>query len=257
MQNKSQVRTLLFDIENTPNLIWAWSLWDARSLKVERRSHMLSFAYKWLGEKKTHVCALPDYELYDKDPTDDYALVFELHRLLDEADVVIGHNSQRFDVTVSNGRFLEHGLQPPSPFNQIDTLKIARRHFKLPSNRLDDIGQQLGVGRKVEHEGMRLWFSCMDGDMAAWARMKKYNKQDVDLLEAVYMKLRPWAWGHPNLNSDMSGMKCPKCGSSHVIRRGTMRTTRLVYQRFQCQGCGAWLKERLSDRVNKPDLVGA
>lgn len=251
------MKTLIYDIENAPHLMYAWQSWEACCLKMEQRGYMLSFAYKWLGEKKVHVCALPDYELYDDDPTDDYALCHELHGLFDEADVVIAHNGDKFDQKISKGRFVDHGFLPPSPFKSIDTLKIARKEFKLPSNRLDDLGDQLGVGRKVSHEGLSLWFKVMDGDEAAWDRMRKYNKQDVVLLEKVYLKLRPWAFGHPNMNDNMAGLKCSKCGSKHLQSRGTYRTTACSYQRYQCQGCGSWMKSRKSDKHNKPEVMAA
>ncbi len=250
------LRTLIYDIETSPNLIWAWQLWNTNALKVEQTPYMLSFAYKWLDEKKTEVLALPDYEGYEDDPMDDSGLCGDLYELFNEADVVIAHNGNKFDQRFAKGRFLEHGWSPPAPYIEIDTLKIARREFKFQSNKLDSLGEYLGVGRKVEHEGASLWFKCMAGDLKAWSKMKKYNLQDVDLLEAVYLKLRPWIRNHPNMNKSMSGVKCGRCGSVHLNRRGTRRTGRYEYQRYQCQSCGGWLQERVrSDTTNVPDFV--
>src|SRR6266487_356449 len=194
----SDPRILLFDIETAPSLGWVWEKWETNVLAFKTQWYILSFAYKWLGEKRIHTHALPDFTIFTKDREDDSGLVRELWSLLDRADIVVGHNGDRFDLRKSNARFIVHGLAPPSPYKSIDTLKIARRHFNFTSNRLDDLGQYLSVGRKLAHTGVHLWLGCMRGDEKSWTMMRRYNAQDVALLERVYLKLRPWATGHPN-----------------------------------------------------------
>lgn len=204
---------------------------------------MLSFAVKWLDEKNTKVYTLADFKGYKKDKTNDRLLVKKLWEYLSEADVVIGHNGDGFDIKKSNARFIYHSFMPPAPNKTIDTLKVARRHFKFTSNKLDNLGNILGVGRKVAHEGKHLWLSCMNGDMKAWKTMAKYNKQDVVLLEKVYLKLRPYMTSHPDRNVvDGTKGKCPACGSDKMQKRGYSITTTRKYQRLQCQDCGRWHK---------------
>src|ERR1700719_3656227 len=118
---------------------------------------MLSFAYKIAGEKKVHTRCLADYPGYKKNTEDDKALVTDLWTIFDQADIQIGHNADKFDIKKSNARFLMHKLNPPSPYKTVDTLKIARRAFKLDSNKLDDLGYYLGLGRKLPHTGFHLW----------------------------------------------------------------------------------------------------
>ena len=199
---------------------------------------MLSFAYKWLGEKKIHVHSLNDYTGYKLHRESDKLLVIDLWELLDHADIAVGHNADRFDLRKSNARFIAHGLAPPSPYKSIDTLKIARKHFKFDSNRLDDLGAYLGVGRKLPHTGKHLWLGCMNGDAKAWRTMRRYNAQDVALLERVYLKLRPWSSSHPNLNLYTRASACQVCQSPQIIRNGR-RVLRSGYrQQFRCQSCG-------------------
>ena len=151
---------------------------------------MLSFAYKWQGSDKIHIHALPDYPLFKKDKENDKHLIEDLHDLFDEADVLIAHNGDRFDIRKSNARFITQGLRPPSPYKSIDTLKAARRFFQFDSNKLNDLGQYLGVGRKLPHTGFDLWSRCMRGEKSAWKTMKEYNARDIVLLERVYEKLK-------------------------------------------------------------------
>jgi hypothetical protein len=48
------------------------------------------------------------------------------------------------------------------------------------------LGHFLGIGRKLNHTGKALWLGCMSGDPKSWKKMRRYNQQDVRLLEAVY-----------------------------------------------------------------------
>lgn len=243
-------KILIFDIETAPNLAYVWGKYEQNVIDYEKEWYMLSFAYKWLGEKTVHVKSLPDYKLYGKDKTNDKALVVELHKLFNEADVIIAHNGDQFDIKKSNARFLVHGLTAPSSYKTIDTKKVAKRYFNFNSNKLDDLGNILGLGRKVDTGGFELWLGCMSGDMKSWAKMCKYNKQDVVLLEAVYLRLRGWITGHPNLNvTEGTLSNCPNCHSERLHARGYAVTRVNKYQRWQCQDCGAWSKGTLIKQV--------
>lgn len=252
-------RLLYYDIENAPSLAWVWQTRDIDSvIAVESEWYMLSVAWKWQGEKRTHVLGLDDFPGYHRNPENDKPLLKELWKLFDEADVTIAHNGDRFDRRKSNARFLANGLGPPSPYQTFDTLKVARQHFMFNSNKLDDLGRQLGVGRKASAGGWRTWLGCMAGDPKSWATMKKYNKQDVNLLEDVYVALRPWASTHPNLA--LIGQQpdaCPRCGvAGEMVRRGTRYVATVAYSRFRCRSCGGYSRERASDKsADKPRFV--
>lgn len=239
MQNK---KILLFDIETSPNLGAYFQLYkEGNIVWTEKNWHVMSWVAKWLGDKKTIIKALPDYPGYKKNPEDDKALCEDLWKLLDEADVVIAHNGDQFDIKKMNARFIVNGLKPPTPFVSIDTKKVAKKYFNFDSNKLNDLGVILGLGEKEDTGGIELWKQCINGDMDAWKTMKKYNKQDVLLLEKVYLHMRPWMTNHPNMNLlGDTNHSCPNCASAHMQKRGTGRTRTTVYQRYQCQDCGAW-----------------
>lgn len=250
-------RVLLWDVENSPNLAYVWGKYDQNVLKFEEEWHLLSVAWKWYGESKVHVLGLDDFpEAYKKDPTDDYYLAWELHQLLDEADMTIAHNGDSFDRRKSQARFLVHGFDPPSPAQSVDTLKVSRRHFMFNSNKLGDLGETLGLGEKVDTGGFKLWLGCMAGDPKSWALMKKYNKQDVVLLEQVYEKLLPWMDNHPNmaLLSDRPDV-CPKCGSDAGFHARGNRINRNVtkYKAYQCKACGGYCMGRLAEKIERPE----
>lgn len=218
-------------------MAYVWGIWkqNVGLNQIVEDWSILTYAARFLGE---------DYTYYDtaKGKKTDEECLQTLWTLLDEADVVVAHNGERFDVPKINARFLKYGLTPPSPYKQIDTLKVAKRNFRLTSNRLDYIAKFLGFEGKMETGGMELWIDCMNGVAAAWDKMLDYNIKDVDILEWVYMELRPWIHNHPNvaLYDDDETPRCPACGSVHIHYRGYAYTPVGKYQRYVCTDCGKW-----------------
>lgn len=246
-------RMAFFDIETAPSLGWYFDLYkEGNIVGTKTPWYMLSFAWKWSGDKTVHCKSLPDYPSYSKNKEDDSRLVKDLWKLFDDADILIGHNLDRFDVRKANTRFLGVGLQPPSPSKTIDTLKISRRVFKQDSNRLAHLGEFLGLGGKRSTSGWDTWRGCMEGDKSSWATMVKYNKRDVTLLEDVYHKLRPWAPNHPDLRAYTGRTGCPACQSKNVQCRGFNVAKTRKTQRMQCRDCGHWHSGRI---IKEPVLA--
>jgi hypothetical protein len=211
-----------------------WGLWDQNISPnhIIDSSYVLCYAAKWLGDEDIYFDSV-----HRSKPK---AMLKSIHELLDEADVAIHYNGRRFDIPVINKEFLLHKLLPPAPYKQIDLLQVVKSNFKFPSNKLDYVAQRLGLGKKVEHEGMSLWTKCMNGDKDAWKRMEDYNIQDVVLLENLYNNLLPWIKNHPNQNLYADAQGCPTCGHHHLQKRGTAVSTTGTYQRYQCKSCGSW-----------------
>lgn len=255
---RSKAKVLLLDIETSFKIAGVWGTYDQNvsADQLFQDTHVLCWAAKWQGEKKIMTDALFLHpKAYKADPTNDKPVLEKIWKLLDEADYVIGQNCHRFDLPVLNARFIQHGMKPPSPYIVIDTLLIARRRFKFTSNRLDDLGKALNVGRKKETGGFSLWRDIvLKHDLKAFRKMVAYNKQDVVLLEKVYTALRPWDTQHPNVNPDMEKLLCNVCGSKHLQHRGVRRTAHQTYQRYQCIDCGHWLRAAKAIPGNKSKL---
>jgi uncharacterized protein YprB with RNaseH-like and TPR domain len=235
-------KILFLDIETAPISGLTWGMFDQNVIHVIDPTFILCYAFKWLDKSKVHTKALCDYPGYSKNKKNDKALVSDLWSVLDEADVVVAHNGDAFDIKKTNARFIVHGLNPPTPYKTVDTLKIARRHFKFDSNKLDNIGRYLDVGRKMPHTGKDLWLGCMAGDAKSWRIMRRYNAQDVHLLERVYHKVKAWSPSHPVLTaySPREAVACPTCLSETVQRRGWNVAKFRKTPRWQCQSCGHW-----------------
>lgn len=233
-------KILLLDIETLPARGFFWDRpWETSIIETDKQWQILSFSAKWLeGGQQTYI----------NHKTDRFLLI-KLWKLLDEAEIVIAHNGDKFDIRKINARFLFWGLGPPSPYKTIDTKKVAKKYFALLSNKQDDIGEFLGTGRKLKVD-KDLWLDCIKGNKEALDRMKEYNAQDVILLERNYLKLRPWISDHFPVVTDKLG--CPKCGSVNFQRRGYQRNKSTEYHRIFCLSCGGWARTAYNTRVVKP-----
>jgi DNA polymerase elongation subunit (family B) len=234
-------KILTIDIETSPIMAKVWSLWKQNvSLdQIEDDWYIMSFAAKWLGKDGV------EYHDCRNSIGKDKKLLKRLHELLDEADIVIAHNGDKFDIPKINARFILNGLQPPSPYKSIDTVKVAKRTFNFTSNKLAYLTDALCEDKKLDHAkfaGWKLWNECMLGNEEAWDEMEEYNRMDVVSLEELYLKLRPWMPNHPNVNvmEDHDDCNCPKCGSGELVKRGFHYTNKGQYQRFRCKDCGGW-----------------
>lgn len=242
---KTGPRLLFVDIETAPIIMASWSPRppDASAVWIERDTFILMASYKWAHEKTTKTVCLPDFPGYSRRKHDDKALCRVLHGLMDTADIVCAHNGDSFDIKKINSRLIVNGFGPPSPYKQIDTLKIARRVFKFDSNKLDNICRYLGIGRKIPNSGAALWRGCVDGDPSSWRTLRRYGKHDTVLLSKAYEIIKPWAPNHPNMNLyDKARLAhaCPTCRSTRVWRRGIIVKVATRRARFQCQDCGHW-----------------
>jgi predicted RNA-binding Zn-ribbon protein involved in translation (DUF1610 family) len=232
----SKLKILFTDIETAPIEAYTWGIWQQNiSLnQIIKPTYVLCYAAKWLGNKSVMYDGLNKHSGKDASKK----MLQSIHKLLDEADIVCTYNGASFDIPHLNREFLKHGMLPPSPYTQVDLLKVVKNQFKLPSNKLDYIAQYIGIGSKQSHEGFGLWVKCMQGDKAAWKTMELYNKKDVTLLEDLYHKLLPWIQKHPARST--SDESCPVCGGNHLQKRGTATNKTGTYQRYQCQDCGSW-----------------
>lgn len=231
------MRILGIDIETSPNLAHVWGLWQQNVglPQLLESTEMMCFAAKWFGEKRISFYS----SFHDGQET----MIQRAHDLLDEADVVVHFNGKRFDVPHLNREFhFTAGLKPPSPYRQIDLLQVVKSTFKLPSNKLAYVSKLAGLEGKVQHSGHELWIRCMAGDAKAWNVMRRYNRQDVALLEDLYLQLLPWIKGHPNAALIDGEGTCPKCKSDDVQKRGTVATGVSVFQQYRCNGCGGWFR---------------
>ncbi|MBT6047939.1 MAG: hypothetical protein HOG49_14110, partial [Candidatus Scalindua sp.] len=200
------MKVLLFDIETTPMEVFVWQLNSKSNNYISHGNiiedwNILSWSAKWLYDSKVMSDIQTPREAKNRN---DKRISQSIWNILDEADIIIAHNGDRFDIKKLNTRFFMNGLNPPSPYQSIDTLRVAKRSFAFSSNRLDYLGQIMTNKGKLE-TNFQLWKDCLKGDKSQLDRMLAYNEEDVRLLEEVYVQLRPWVKSHPNMGLNSSG----------------------------------------------------
>lgn len=235
---------LILDIETAPLRGFIWQLWKQNVYidQIISEWFMLTWSAKWLGSPEVMSAKLtPEEALAENDKR----IITELWNLLNDADMVVAHNGDQFDIPKIKTRFLLHGLPPTTFYHQIDTKKVASKEFGFSSNKLDFLAQQFGYGNKI-HTEFSLWDRCLKGDESALTEMSIYNNQDVVLLEKVYLKLRPYIKNHPNvtLYDDSHGNRCPSCGGKNLHKEDYFYTHVNKFPVYRCQSCGALSRDR-------------
>ena len=193
---RSTARILLFDIETAPMEVYVWGLHDKRNQYISYNNvikgrSVLSWAARWLFESEVMSEVATTSEARNRK---DKRVLYEMWQLLEEADIIIAHNAQQFDVRRLNARFILNDYGPPMPYRVIDTLTEARKTFDFESNKLDDLNEQFGLSKKLPTD-FDLWKRCVTGDASALEEMVTYNRSDVIALEELYLVLRPWIKG--------------------------------------------------------------
>ncbi len=123
---------------------------------------------------------------------DDNRILPRLNELMLSADILAGHNVDKYDIRRANARFIVNDLDAITGKKTFDTLKIARSKFAFESNRLDYICQILGLDGK-DHITSEEWRQVMEGDAKVLGRIEKYNMKDVRSGKRVLNKLQGYA----------------------------------------------------------------
>lgn len=228
---------LSWDLETGANIVTAHSLFNDRGLPtsaIQQEKYIICGSWKRWGEHKVHHAIVTQ-----SDPLNDRAVVHKIYRALCKADAIIAHYGDAFDVRTFNARAIYHGLPPLPPIVQIDTWKLARSKFKFNSNRLDYVGEYLGLGRKKATTA-DLWDKCREGDAKGLRKMLAYNIQDVRLLEKVFLKLYPYCTAKIDLQALTGVFGCGHCGSTALEYKGDAPVRTRFYKWYQCTKCQAW-----------------
>ena len=229
-------RRLFFDIEVSPNVGLFWTAGWKQQISPENiitERAIICICYKWEDEKEV-------YEVHWDSKQNDKKLLTEFIKIANQANELVGHNGDKFDLAWVRTRCLYHGIEMFPHYTTIDTLKISRQKFKFNSNKLNYIATFLGIGQKIKTE-FGLWKDIVLGHNAiAMDKMIKYCKKDVILLEKVFKLLR----GHIEPKTHYGVIfgqdrgSCPECGAgAENLSISNRRTTATGLRKIQYK-CG-------------------
>ena len=233
---KDMPKMLLMDIETSLYHIATWGTFKQfiQHYQITKHQYTISWAAKWLYDTHVHSDIVTPAEALNRD---DSRILKSIWKLLDEAEIVIGHNVERFDLRKLNWRFISNNMPPPSPYKTVDTLKYTRKEFFAPSYKQDFLTKYFKLEKKLD-TNFELWQKCEVGDKTSLDKMLEYNKFDVMGLEQVYLKVRPYIKNHPNLGVLLDEDVCPNCASYDLedINR-VYFTTANKFPVYRCGNC--------------------
>lgn len=232
-------KRLYFDLETSPNIGFFWSAGYKLNIGYEniiKERAIICVCYKWEGEKQV-------YSLTWNKNQSDKKLLEEFIKVANQADELVGHNGDAFDLPWVRTRCLFHKIDLFPNYTTIDTLKLARNKFRFNSNRLNYIAQYLGIGKKIKTE-FDLWKDIvLNKSKTALDKMVVYCKQDVKLLEEVHQKLKNHerAKTHYGVVAGKGKGTCPECSSSKInISKHKILASGTKKVQYQCQDCGKY-----------------
>lgn len=236
-----KLKRLFWDIETSPNIMFSWRCGSKIYLdpgNIIQERAIICICYKWEDGKRVNALTWDD--------GDDREMVSKFTQVVEQADELVAHNGDRFDLRWFNGRNLIHGLDPVPSAKTVDTLKIARKHFYLNSNRLDYLGKLL-LGEGKIGANFSLWRRIvLENDNRAMTEMVRYCKKDVLLLERIWERLRDYEAPKTHAGVLLTGSSrdrwmCPHCASSRVKKSKTCVTAKGSTQhQMQCKDCGGY-----------------
>ena len=245
-------RVVTLDIERIPGRHSTWHrgqtitgpFWDLNEIKawtgkrihaddVKEWPRTICAAWKWYDQADVEFAAEWEVGGYD-------GFMRAVWDVFNDADLIIGHNADRFDARHLMGGWAEMGLPAPSPYKVIDTLKIARASFAYESNTLDALNKRLGIDAKTDKYDARIARAAVNGDKEAQGVLRSYNMGDITASEALFDRLRPFAKGIPHLGmwSD-DELACPSCGTTMTATGKTVHANIQRYEHLHCPNCGS------------------
>jgi len=199
---------------------------------IEHEKEIICISYKWQYENEVHTLDFRNGER---------KMLKAFIRVLGEADEVVGHNIDKFDIRMLRTRCIYYGVLMFPNYRTLDTLTKSKHYFSFASNKLDYIAKYLQVGRKLDHDGFDMWIRAIENrDDKALEQMIEYCENDVIILEDSFCVLSPFIDHNNNFAVLTGGDKwdCPNCASHNVEMFRTYATPMGVIRReMKCNDC--------------------
>lgn len=237
-------RILFYDLETSPLKAYVWGLGKqvVRHKQLDKNFSqwgIICATYCWNDGKPAKAI---DWGYKEQDTA---KVVEEFDKLIKQADFVIGKNNKRFDDKMLNAARMLNGLpgMPEWVRYTEDLERQMRRYFRLPSQALDYISEQLGLGGKIGME-FQDWIDIVERNESgekALKKMLKYGKKDVEDTRTLWMKLEQHFETSINLATfNELKLACKHCASQDVKRNGTRCLRGMRYQEYHCNACGRY-----------------
>lgn len=250
---------LVLDIETQRGIVETFNLFRP-FIHIDRvltPTRVLCFAAKWRGDDKIIFKSAWD----DNDEEGYLRMLRAAYDLLNEADIIVTWNGDRFDIQWFESELGRLELGRPMPYKSLDLIKINKKWFKggQMSMKLDWSARQWLKDRKTPHGGSDLWHDIRYGtraeQRAARKLMREYNIHDTELTEQLLERYLPYAPVNLALyaNNEDDLLHCTKCNSTNLKKDGTKYYNTLAgsYQMHRCKDCGSPSRGKRTKRTTE------
>ena len=160
-------------------------------------------------------------------------------KVVESADVVLGQNSDRFDIKQVNTQRLLHRQPPISwPISE-DLMKQVKKHFYVASSSLEYMATLL-TGEGKSRMQFQDWIDIVERkDAKAMEKMKRYCKKDVLKTQEVWERICPYVTprAHRGVIMGRGSNTCKSCGSYKIVRDGHLYSSTGKTQIVRCRDC--------------------
>lgn len=239
-------KILFYDIESAPFLAYVWGCGDQyvrhpQLKKGHDQPRVICITYCW-NDNKPAQCIDWGYEEQDTK-----SVIQQFDEIIKQSDFSIGKNSDRFDTKMINAARMLSGLPGLPQWTKYtdDLEKQMRRYFKLPSQSLDYISAQMGLGGKIKME-FQDWIDIVeknDNGEKALRKMIKYGKKDVTDTRTLWNKLSEHfdsKWNQAAYQGNTLACKRAGCGSLRIYINKTVYAGKTTYYEYNCSDCGRY-----------------
>lgn len=238
-------KVLYLDTENSPNIAAVWGIHDQKlyysDIVPGMEWFLISAQWSWDDSKQINsVSILDEPKRFKRNFRDDYHVVKTIHKLLSEADIVVGHHIKGHDLKKIQAKIIEHRLPPLKIPLIVDTYQWSKT-FGFTSRKLKDLCSKLDLTQKLTHDP-GVFIRAAFGDKKSIANIVTYGLGDIPTLRDLYHRLKPYAPNHPNHNLFRGDQIqcCPRCSSNDFTASGWRYTSTGKFQRYKCKECGHW-----------------
>ena len=233
-------KILFYDIETSPLKAWVWRLGKQLVLHHQlvddyKMYGIICISYCWNDNKKAKNINWGKNQ-------DTSKVIKEFDKIIKQADITIGKNSDSFDLRhINSHRMLNN--QPGMPdwaMYTDDVEKQIRKHFYLPSYSLNYFSELIGLGGKDKIE-FQDWIKIVEeNDDKSLKKMIKYCNKDVTDTRKAWYKILPHITPRFNMATFNNSLCCKVCGSKSIHKNGTRIRGKTKYQSFHCKDHGGY-----------------
>lgn len=193
-EHRKGANILYFDLEVSKSKFYSYGARvPSTYLNIDdliQEYYIIAWSASYVGQDKIYSgCVTPEQARM----WNDAEILKPLRELMESADILAGHNVDRYDIKRINTRLLVNGMEPVIGKKTYDTLKIARSKFSFESNKLDYISQRLGFRPKDDIRNSD-WLKIVNtGDEATLKKVSKYCRGDVRNGKGILQRLMKYS----------------------------------------------------------------